>query len=123
MTITVATRADVRLTQLRRFMPISVEIVTAMPSMPGNRGVRITNSGLAWFTLTAWNAAAALDGFVVSDLHRRAMNETKRLTRGTAFARLDTDVPFDDIHWDLVKAELAVQRTSHRPTPDTGRSG
>jgi quinol monooxygenase YgiN len=112
MTITVATRADVRAMKLRRFMSISVEIVTAMPNMPGNLGVRITNTGLAWFTLTAWSDAAALDRFMLSDLHRRAMSETARLTRGTAFARIDTDAPFDDIPWDLVKAELAVQRTS-----------
>lgn len=115
MTITVATRADVRPTQLHRFMSISVKIVTSIPTMPGNLGVRITNRGLAWFTLTAWHDAAALDTFVLSDLHRRAMHEVEQLTRGTAFARIDTDVAFDSIHWDLVKTELRRQRTSGPP--------
>jgi quinol monooxygenase YgiN len=107
MTITVATRADVRLTKLHRFVPISVGIVSAMPEMPGNLGVRVTNSGLAWFTLTAWKDQAALDGFIHSDRHRRAMQAVDQLTNRTAFARIDIDVPFEAIEWDHVKAELA----------------
>ena len=52
MTITIATRADVRAAQLHRFVSISVHIVNSMPTLPGNLGMRTTNSGLAWFTLT-----------------------------------------------------------------------
>jgi quinol monooxygenase YgiN len=107
MTITVATRADVRASQLRRFVSISIDIVNSMPAMPGNLGVRFTDDGLAWFTLTAWRDQAALDRFVRSERHRRAMQATEQLTHGTAFARIDTDTPFREIEWQHVKDRLA----------------
>lgn len=65
MTITIATRADVRSEQLDRFLTISADIVGSMLTVPGNLGVRITNADLAWFTLTAWADRAALEAFVV----------------------------------------------------------
>lgn len=54
---------------------------------PGNLGVRISNRGLVWYTLTAWHDTAALDAFVTSERHRHAMRAVDQLTRNTAFAR------------------------------------
>ena len=114
MTITIATRADVRVGQLHRFISMSVQIVNSMTTMPGNLGVRTTNSGLAWFTLTAWRDQTALEQFIHSDRHRRAMEAVDQLTHGTAFARIDTDMPFETIQWDHVKDQLARNRTASR---------
>jgi len=83
MTITAATCADMRPTQLDRLVSISVSIVNSMATTPGNLGVRTTNSGLVWFTLTAWSDATALETFIYCDRHRRAMEEVDELTRGT----------------------------------------
>jgi quinol monooxygenase YgiN len=114
MTITIATRADVRAAQLHRFVSMSVQIVNSMTTMPGNLAVRTTNSGLSWFTLTAWRDQTALDEFIHSERHRRAMEAVDQLTHRTAFARIDTDVPFELIPWRRVRNELVRNRTSGR---------
>ena len=108
MSLIVATRADARARQLTRFVAISAGIVNAMPDTPGNLGVRISNRGLVWYTLTAWHDTAALDAFVTSERHRHAMRAVDQLTRNTAFARIDTDVPFEQIPWDDVRSRLST---------------
>jgi quinol monooxygenase YgiN len=108
MSLTIATRADIRPAAFDRFVSMSIDIVNSTPSMPGNLGVRFTNRDLAWFTLTAWSDEAALDGFLRSERHRRAVEAVDQLTRATAFARLDGDQPFHSIEWDFVIDLLAT---------------
>jgi quinol monooxygenase YgiN len=109
MSIIVATRADARASKFDTFFSISVDIVNAMSDTPGNLGVRINNQGLVWFTLTAWASSAALDAFVFGDRHREAMEAVDELTHSTAFARVHTDLSFDQIPWAEVTELLSTR--------------
>jgi hypothetical protein len=112
MTITIATRADVRQTELDRFVQMSIDIVNSIPAMTGNLGVRHTNSGLSWFTLTAWSDRTILSTFSAC---RLALSSTTLCLRRWNVARPATCDRCRRL--DRKSSEFGLQSNDLRPEP------
>lgn len=89
--------------KLPKFMFVSNLIFKQAKNAPGNKGMKSSNKGLQFFTLTLWDDEKSLMDFMLSGNHREAMKVIRDYSNDYGSARWETiSMP----SWDEAYSEL-----------------
>jgi heme-degrading monooxygenase HmoA len=89
--------------KLPKFMFVSGSVFKQVKNAPGNKGVKSTNKGLQFFTLTLWEDERSIMDFMLSGAHREVMKVIRDYSDDYGSARWEVSEmpPWDEAHTQL----------------------